>query len=585
MSATPPVSATLLAAPDAPTIAATPYSSTEIDVTVTLPAPLSVDGTLLEQSLTGSAWLPAGTLTNQEHVFHAMRLTPDTRYYFRARAFVVQAGVEVTSPWSPTASATTQAAPSLAPDAPRSLTVEAVSSSRIEGTFTDASGNETSFEVWRAVSGGAFTLQFSLLPNVTTFTDSDLTASTLYAYKVLAKNSAGSSAFSNTASDTTTANISVGTEAFFVATTGNNTTGTGSMASPFKTWARGLQAVKAGGTLYGRGGTYAEIIDSQAQTIPVGTSWANAVTIAAFNKEPVIFRPTSNVSWVLGMIHGYIQYVIFQDLVVDATNAQNGIKVSHGAHHLRWQGVEVKNAGVGSGVTGGQGIQTSLGSGPATGQTFLEFLNMHVHHNGDTGQYDHGFYLETGGSLIDGCNIHHNATFGIQLYRQDSPTLPNNTVIRNCYVHDNAQIGAQVRGGIVVAGPNNFVYNNIIVNNGQEGISIGFGTATGNRFYHNTVCGHGEFGIDVRSGSTACQLTNNIVYGNGQNIRNSGNATLIANLTSNPSFVNAAAGDYHLQKDSAAITSGASLPSMQEDYDHQPRPTNNLWHCGAYQYV
>ena len=141
------------------------------------------------------------------------------------------------------------------------------------------------------------------------------------------------------------------------------------------------------------------------------------------------------------------------------------------------------------------------------------------------------------------------------------------------------------RNGIVVSGPNNFVYNNLIVNNGQEGISVGFGSATGNRFYHNTICGHAEFGIDVRRGSTACQLTNNIVYSNGQNIANNGGATLISNLTSNPSFVNAAAGDFHLQKGSAAINSGASLPSVQEDLDKKIRPTNNLWHCGAYQCV
>src|SRR5712691_5901067 len=68
---------------------------------------------------------------------------------------------------------------------------------------------------------------------------------------------------------------------YYVATTGNDAN-PGTQAQPFQTISKGLSLLHAGDTLYLRGGTYREGINHSRQTIPSGTSWTNAITIAAY---------------------------------------------------------------------------------------------------------------------------------------------------------------------------------------------------------------------------------------------------------------------------------------------------------------
>jgi len=91
------------------------------------------------------------------------------------------------------------------PAAPTGLVATAASSSTINLTWTDQSNNETGFKIERALGGGAFSPLITVGANATTYADSGLTASTSYSYRVLATNSAGDSAYSNTASATTQA--------------------------------------------------------------------------------------------------------------------------------------------------------------------------------------------------------------------------------------------------------------------------------------------------------------------------------------------------------------------------------------------
>src|SRR2546428_9686097 len=66
---------------------------------------------------------------------------------------------------------------------------------------------------------------------------------------------------------------------YYVATTGNDAN-PGTPVRPFRTIRKGLSILRAGDTLYLRGGTYAETIDSNKQTIPHATSWSDAPVIA-----------------------------------------------------------------------------------------------------------------------------------------------------------------------------------------------------------------------------------------------------------------------------------------------------------------
>lgn len=556
--------------PDAPTISVATISSTEIDVTITPADPLGFNSIRVDISLNGTSWAQAGpNLGPIDTVFHATGLTPATPYYFRARVF----NSTSQSPWSNTDSDTTDAAPGIAPSAPILLSVEAVSSSRIDGGFTDASGNETSFEVHRSVNGGAFTLRFTLLPNVTTFSDTGLTASTLYAYKVLAKNSFGSSAFSNTDSDTTDPIIIVSPGTFFVdPVAGNNSSTTGNISFPYRTIARGLQAVGAGGTVYLRGsGTYTERISNP----PSGTSWTNAVTIAAYPGDTVILQAI-NTSAILALTYAGspIQYIIFDGLIVNganlskfAVNCDGTVWGTNNINHIRFRNVEVKNS-LWSGVLTGRGVN------------FLEFIGGKYHDNGSNNG-DHGIYLESSDCLIEGGEFYNNVGFGIHIFNgyTNIPAARNNrNVVRRTRSHDND------KGMVLGSGDNNLAYNNLLYDNTIDGVQIGYG-CTNTKFYLNTVYSNGGSGIQVRSNIPSTILKNNIAYNNGTDIQDLGSGTTKTNnhLTANgnPLFVNAGAGNFSLQSGSPCIDAGAPLPAITDDFDGNPRPVNGVYDIGA----
>ena len=89
--------------------------------------------------------------------------------------------------------------PAPAPAPPANLTAAAVSATQINLAWTDNANNETGFLIERSANGSPFTQIASVGSNVTTFASTGLTASKRYYYRVRATNSAGNSAYSNTA--------------------------------------------------------------------------------------------------------------------------------------------------------------------------------------------------------------------------------------------------------------------------------------------------------------------------------------------------------------------------------------------------
>jgi galactose oxidase len=110
---------------------------------------------------------------------------------------------------SPTATATPTARPTPTPTpvqppaATSNLTATAVSASQINLSWTDNSNNETSFRVYRSRSGGRFRRIATVGANVTAYSNTELEPATTYSYRVQARNDAGNSNYSNTASATT----------------------------------------------------------------------------------------------------------------------------------------------------------------------------------------------------------------------------------------------------------------------------------------------------------------------------------------------------------------------------------------------
>ena len=83
-----------------------------------------------------------------------------------------------------------------APVAPSGLSVNPDGYDNLDLSWVDQSSTETSFELWRNISGGAFNLLVTLAANTRTYRDPGLSGGTTYGYKVRACNGAGCSVFS-----------------------------------------------------------------------------------------------------------------------------------------------------------------------------------------------------------------------------------------------------------------------------------------------------------------------------------------------------------------------------------------------------
>jgi hypothetical protein len=193
------------APPVAPTaLAARSASASEIDLTW---QDNSNNETLFRvEQMVGGSFQEIRTVTAGVTSTRVTGLAASTAYTFRVRA---GNGVG-SSPYSNTASATTQAAPPppppppAAPAAPSALTAQAASVSEIDLNWQDNSGDETLFRVEQFV-GGVFQEIRTVGAGVTSTRVAGLAASTTYTFRVRAGNGAGNSAYSNTASATTQA--------------------------------------------------------------------------------------------------------------------------------------------------------------------------------------------------------------------------------------------------------------------------------------------------------------------------------------------------------------------------------------------
>ena len=92
-----------------------------------------------------------------------------------------------------------------APAAPTNLTATAISSSQINLTWVDSDTSEQGFKIERCTGAGCsdFTQIATVGANITSYSNTGLTASTSYSYRVRAYNAVGDSDYSNTASAVT----------------------------------------------------------------------------------------------------------------------------------------------------------------------------------------------------------------------------------------------------------------------------------------------------------------------------------------------------------------------------------------------
>jgi hypothetical protein len=277
---------------------------------------------------------------------------------------------------------------------------------------------------------------------------------------------------------------------YYVSPNGNDVN-QGTQEQPFQTIAKGISVLEAGDTLNIREGSYEEAIDNTRYTIPSGTSFADPVTIAAHPGETVTLR---------GVLVISAQYVIFKDLIIDATGQPDGISITNGDetttrdNYIRFQNVEVKN------------WEDPRSNGVFVYSNYNEFHNCKVH-DSPLGGNSHGFYILGSYNLVDGCQIYNTAGYGIHLWNGNNTTLVHHNILRNNFVHHNGVDWAP--GGITINhGDNNIAHDNIVCNNYGE--SLGISTGDNTQIYDNIFYNNRPSGMNIASNSHNTLVTNNI---------------------------------------------------------------------------
>ena len=362
--------------------------------------------------------------------------------------------------------------------------------------------------------------------------------------------------------------VTVDAATYYVATGGNDAVSCATatnISTPRRTIRQGINCMAAEDILYIRGGTYAESISS----VPSGTSYADAPLITSYPGETATLNLPSTVnSSIIIDLEGGFQYVIFKDLVLDG--GYTGMKVAFGAHHIKFNNIETKNAFH-------QGIQIGIDS-------YNIWIRGGKYH--DAAYRDvavpAGYPLYVGGHdhLIENIDVYGSNSYCIHIY--DSNIPPQRVILRNSHFHDCA-LTTPTSAAILAKGDNHQIYNNIVYNSRGHGI-ITYGS-TNAKCYNNTVYGGAQTGIYIYPGSTNTDVRNNIAYGNATTqILNEGTGTILSkNLTSDPRFVNAAAHNFNLQTSSPAINIGDFLSQVTTDIAQTPRPQGGAYDIGAYE--
>ncbi len=190
------------APPNAPTsLNATAISASQINLAWTDNAS-NEDGFKIERKTgAGGTYAEVGSVAANVTSFSNTGLAASTQYFYRV--FAHNTGGN--SAFSNEANATTTGTVTI-PAVPTSLTATAVSSSQINLTWVDNANNEDGVKIERRTGASTTYTEIAIVAaNVTSYSNTGLTANTKYGYRIRSYNSAGNSAYSNLVNATTLA--------------------------------------------------------------------------------------------------------------------------------------------------------------------------------------------------------------------------------------------------------------------------------------------------------------------------------------------------------------------------------------------
>ena len=178
-------------------LTATAASSTEVALSWTDNSNNETGFRISRKTGISGAWAVIGTVSAGATSARNTGLAASTTYIYRVTSFNTAGD---SAPTNEVTVTTLDAAPT----APASLTAESVSTTEILLSWTDRSGNESGFRIYRRTGvTGTWGLLGSVGSNVTTLRNGNLKAGTSYTYRVTAWNSKGESSASNEVTATT----------------------------------------------------------------------------------------------------------------------------------------------------------------------------------------------------------------------------------------------------------------------------------------------------------------------------------------------------------------------------------------------
>lgn len=230
---------------------------------------------------------------------------------------------------------------------------------------------------------------------------------------------------------------------YYVATSGNDMSGDGSLVNPFATLTQAVTSANPGDTIFLRGGTYT------SDEIRIDKS---DLTIKSYPGEwAVLQAPVDNTD---------IASCIWYNEPLTTGGLLENLEISGGYFYgvkfeTNWDwdpGVPFANR---------RGVQS------------ITLRNCHIHHTGRDGVK---LTPACNNITIENCEIDHTGQGPGALIDLNAEGIDNvnagNLTVRNCHIHDIATTGLYVKGG----GRNCLIENNLIENTGEGGIYLGFYT-------------------------------------------------------------------------------------------------------------
>jgi parallel beta helix pectate lyase-like protein len=321
----------------------------------------------------------------------------------------------------------------------------------------------------------------------------------------------------------------------------------GTIARPWRTIGKAMDALAPGQTAYLRAGEYAEGASGACNSSYNALTWTRSgsagkpITLAAYPPE----RGRAIVRTQLKLEGDHLRLA---GLVFDRNHAisveercNGGVSIIVRGDNVDLVGLEVRNSNM-SGVYLREADR-------------LTITRCWIHDNGAHAGQDHGVYVSASTNLlIANTIIDHNAGYGVHIYpdTSDGARIVQNTVVRNA------------SSGLIISGDSerNVIANNIFAYNGEWGA----------RSHHDL-------------NGSANLLLRNLFYSNpeGDIWFPDGGVTTSASVTGSPAFVNLAKGDLRLGPRSAALDKAEPEFSRPFDFRGRKRPQGRAADLGAFE--